>query len=62
MKKIIPHIAIILSVMFLVFYVLDYFNDAMNFIANTISKNLLPVLCVSSFATSVMAIGMQRKG
>jgi uncharacterized membrane protein len=61
LKKIIPHISIILSLMFVVFYFIDRINSAMNFINHPLSKAVLLALCIFSIATSILLIGMQRK-
>jgi preprotein translocase subunit YajC len=61
LKKIIPHISIILSLMFVVFYIIDRVNSAMNFINHPLSKAVLLALCIFSIITSILLIGMQRK-
>lgn len=48
------HLTVILSLMFIVFLILDQFNPMMNFIDNGISRWLLAVLCVSGVAQSVL--------
>ena len=57
MKKaatLISHSVMILSLMFLVFLVLDQFNPMMNFIDNTISRWLLALFCVSGAVQSIL--------
>ncbi len=61
-KKILPHICIIISVMMLVFYVIDRFNSAMNFIDNDIFKTLLLIYIVVAIASSVYLIADNRRG
>ena len=56
MKKamiLISHIVMILSLMFLVFVILDQFNPMMNFVANGISRALLALLCISGVSLSL---------
>ena len=61
LKNILPHIAIVLSLMLLVMFIIDRFNEAMAFINNDISKWLLCVLCVVSMIVALMYIGSQDK-
>ena len=61
MRKILPHLTIVLAGMFLVFYVMDIFNEAMNFVGNRISKNLLVIFCISALLTAILAISQDRK-
>ena len=48
------HLTVILSVMFLVFLILDEFNPMMAFVDNSISRGLLAALCVCGAAQSVL--------
>ena len=48
LRKIVPHVAIIISGMYLVFFLIDRVNSAMAFINNNITKRLILVLCVIS--------------
>ena len=54
-RNLLDHLLIILSLMFLVFLVLDQFNPMMNFVQNSISQVLLAVLCCSAIARSILA-------
>ena len=49
------HLTVILSLMFLVFLVLDQFNPMMNFAGSGISQWLLVILCLSGILQSVLA-------
>ena len=49
------HLTVILSMMFLVFLVLDQFNPMMNFVDNGISRWLLALLCVCVVARGVLS-------
>ena len=49
MKKVramLPHVAILICNMYIVFYLIDRVNTAMNFIDNGLTKGLLLILCV----------------
>ena len=48
------HLTVILSVMFIVFLVLDQFNPMMNFVDNDISRVLLALLCAGSLARGLL--------
>lgn len=54
LKKILPHIVIILCGIFITFLILDMFNPNMNFTGNSVSKILLAVLCVAGLAEAIM--------
>lgn len=57
MKRIaqaIPHLVLILSLMFLVFVILDQFNPMMNFVNNSISVVLLGCLSILGIAQSIL--------
>lgn len=53
---ILAHVSIILSIMFIVFLILDQFNRAMNFLSNGISSVLLAVLCVVSMINAIVIL------
>ena len=55
-RTILSHLIIILSLCFLTFAVLDWYNPLMNFSGNTISSKLLLVLCVSAIALAVLTL------
>jgi hypothetical protein len=59
--KVAPHIAIVLSVVFIVFLVLDQFNPTMNFVNNDISMAMLWVLCLASLLNAVLLIAVDRR-
>lgn len=61
LKKLLPHAAILLSNMMIVFFVLDRFNTAMGFIDNEITKWLILALSVISIANSVALISSARR-
>ena len=47
------HLTVILSLVFIVFLILDQFNPMMNFVDNGISRWLLAALCFSAIMQSV---------
>lgn len=59
--RILPHVTIVLSLMFITFWVLDIYNPLMNFISSDLSKILLLVFCISSLFTAILAVAMDRK-
>lgn len=56
LRKFLPHAAIILSLMYFVFYVIDRINSAMAFIDNDLTKALLVVLGVISIINAFFLI------
>lgn len=61
LRTILPHVCIVLSLMFLVFLVLDDYNPMMDFLTNPVSKALLAALCAASVAVSVLMVSTGRK-
>ena len=61
LRKLLPHAAIILSGMYLVFFLIDRVNSAMAFINNGITKRLLLILCVISTINAIWLIRDDRK-
>ncbi|HWT74218.1 MAG TPA: hypothetical protein VN258_05790 [Mobilitalea sp.] len=59
--RILPHITIILSLMFITFWILDIYNPLMNFIGSDISKVLLLIFCIAALITSILAVALDRK-
>ena len=53
LHALLSHLTSILSLVFLVFLILDQFNPLMNFIDNTISRVLLAVLCAGGIGQAV---------
>lgn len=60
-KKVLPHILIILSTMFLVFLVIDIFNRPMAFINNDITKTLMFIQSVLVIIMSILFIAKLRR-
>ena len=61
LRKLLPHAAIILSGMYLVFFLIDRVNGAMSFINNAITKRLLLILCAISVINAIYLIRDDRK-
>ncbi len=60
-RTLLPHLLAIISVIFIVFLILDSYNPTMNFIDNTISLKLLGIFCALSILHSVIIISSNRK-
>ncbi len=58
--KILPHVPMIFSVIFIVFLILDQYNPTIKFLSNDISTVFLWILCVTSIMSSVRAIAKDR--
>lgn len=61
LRKVLPHAAIVLSGMYVVFFLIDRVNQAMAFINNRITKRLLLVLCVIAIIESIWLIRDERR-
>jgi hypothetical protein len=61
LKRLIPHICIILSLMMLTFFVVDIFNPGMDFVGNEIFNILLVIFSVASITASGFLIRYNRK-
>ena len=60
LRKLLPHVAIVLSGMYVVFFLIDRVNSAMAFINNDITKGLLLVLSAVSILNASILIGNER--
>lgn len=61
LRKLLPHVAIVMSLMYVVFFCIDRVNSAMAFIENDITKWLLLVLCLVSITEAVLLIADGRR-
>lgn len=61
LRKLLPHVAIIISGMYFVFFCIDRVNSAMGFIDNGLTKGLLVVLGVVSVINAVFLIRDNRR-
>lgn len=56
LRRLLPHAAILICNMYVVFYLIDRVNTAMNFIDNGLTKGLLLALCVIAFVNCRMLL------
>ena len=61
LRKIIPHATIVLCNMYVVFYLIDRVNPAMEFITNEITKFLILLMCILSTVNAALIIYDQRR-
>lgn len=61
MKALLPHATIVLSIAFVVLWILDYFNPMMQFLTGSVPKVLMLVLLLCAIATGMLTIYYQRK-
>ena len=61
LRKILPHVSIVMCNMYIVFYLIDRVNSAMSFINNSITKALLLIMCIISIVNSVYLIRDERR-
>ena len=62
LKRILPHLTLVISVMMLTFLVIDYYNSAMHFIGNRIFNILLLFYSLMVIVCSVFLIAGNRRG
>ena len=60
-KKLLPHAAIVISGMLIVFFVIDRFNKPMGFMTNEFHKQLTFALSILAIYLAVKAIALQRR-
>lgn len=60
-KRLLPHLVLILSVVFIVFVILSRYNPTMAFLSNDISTGMLFVFCILAFGESVLCIYNNRR-
>ena len=60
-RTLLPHIVIDLSVVFMVFLVLNRYNPMMGFLNNAYSRPLLWILCILSFLQSLLLAAHNRR-
>ena len=61
-KRALPHLCLVISIMMLVFYVIDLFNSAMHFIGNQVFNTLLLIYSLLVMIASVWTIADHRRG
>lgn len=60
-KKLLPHVAIVISGMLIVFFVIDRINKPMGFMTNEFHKRLTFVLAILAIYYAVQSIALQRR-
>ena len=60
-KKLLPHVAIVISGMLIVFFVIDRFNKPMGFMTNEFHKRLTFVLAILAIYYAIKNIALQRR-
>ena len=61
LRRIIPHISIILSLILLTLVILDQYNPGMNFIGNSFFKVVLIIFCLAAFIETGILIAQDRR-
>ena len=60
-KKLLPHVVIVISGMLIVFFVIDRFNKPMGFMTNEFHKRLTFVLAILAIYYAVKNIALERR-
>ena len=60
-KALLPHVTIVLSILFVVLWILDYFNPMMKFLTSGLPKDLMMVLLICTIANGMLTVYYQRK-
>lgn len=56
LKKCLPHLTLIFSLMMLTFFIIDSINPSMAFLGNSITKTLLCIFSVLTLILSLLSI------
>ncbi|MFR4250712.1 MAG: hypothetical protein ACLUR9_08590 [Christensenellales bacterium] len=56
LKRVIPHVSIVCSLILLVLYIINLFNDSMGFLRGSEFEFLLVIAIVSAFLTAVFLV------
>ncbi len=59
--RILPHGTIVLSAMFITFWILDIYNPRMNFLDSVASKKLLLIFCILSLLNAIITVVLDRR-
>ena len=59
-RRLLPHLSIILSIMMLVLFIIDSINSAMGFLRGPEFRTLLLALIVASLATAIASLVGRR--
>ena len=61
LRKVLPHICLVFSVVFLVLMILNAYNPYIGFLSGTVFLCFLIVFCLSAFATALVLIVSDRR-
>lgn len=61
MNSVFSHLSVILSMILIVFLILDLFNPMMNFVDNPYSRGMLALLCISAAGQSITAWKLRQR-
>jgi hypothetical protein len=61
LRRIVPHICIVLSLIMLTLVILDKFNPGMNFVGNIFFKFALVVLCIVTMIAAGILIAQNHR-
>ena len=56
LKRVIPHVSVVCSLILLVLYIINLFNDSMGFLRGSEFEFLLVIAIVSAFLTAVFLV------
>lgn len=59
-RRMLPHLVILICNMYIVFFLIDRVNTAMNFIDNNLTKGLLLILCAAGISNALYLMRMER--
>lgn len=60
-KTLLPHVTIVLAILFIVLWILDYFNPMMQFLTSPLPKAWMMILFVCTIANGMLTVYYQRK-
>jgi len=61
LKRVLPHLCLVISVMMLVLFSIDRVNEAMSFIGNDVFDILLLIYSLTAIPTSIYLIADNRR-
>lgn len=59
-KTLLPHATMVLAILFMVLWILDYFNPMMQFLTSPLPKALMMALLVCTIANGILTVYYQR--
>ena len=61
LRRVLPHICIVFSLMFIVLLILNVYNPFMGFLSGSLSQWCLATFCIVALATAVELVHMERQ-